>query len=90
MFSWKSSLEVVTNDFNNEGYTFDRIHEINTITKADIKEMTYDFYINHNMCALEWKLNAMINKNNNLINKLDRSKHHPLIRKFSLILFNNY
>ena len=42
------------------------------------------------MCALEWKLNAMINKNNNLINKLNRSKDHPLIRKFSNVPFINY
>ena len=26
-------------------------------------DMSYDFHTNHNMCALEWKLNSMINKN---------------------------
>ena len=30
-------------------------------------DMSHDFYIEHKMCALEWRLNAMINKNNDLI-----------------------
>ena len=34
------------------------------------------------MCALEWKLNAMINKNKSLINKFSRNWRHPLNRKF--------
>ena len=50
-------------------------------------DMSSDFYIKHNMCALEWKLKAMIKKNKKLINKLDRSKQHPLIRKFSNVPF---
>ena len=33
------------------------------ITIADKKDMTYDLFMKHNMCALEWKLNTMINKN---------------------------
>ena len=52
--------------------------------------MSYDFYFKHNMHAVEWKRNAMINKNKNLINKLDRSKCHPIIRNFSHVPFNNY
>ena len=52
------------------------------ITKANKLGMTYDFYIKPNMCALEWKLNAMTNKNKNSINKLDRNWRHPLNRKF--------
>ena len=35
-------------------------------------DMSYDFYIKHNMHAVEWKLNAMINKNKNLIIEFDR------------------
>ena len=34
------------------------------------------------MSALEWKLNAMINKNKNLINKLNETWKHPLNRNF--------
>ena len=41
------------------------------------------------MCALEWKLNALMNKNNHLINKLDQSKDPPLIRNFVYVPFIN-
>ena len=37
------------------------------ITFAHKRDMTYDFYLKHNMSAFEWKLNAMINKDKNLI-----------------------
>ena len=65
---------------------FDHIAEMNFLAIADKLDMSYDFYIKHNMCALEWRLNAMINKKN-LISKLDRSKRHPLIRKYSHVPF---
>ena len=42
------------------------------ITIANELDMTYDFYIKHNMHAVEWNLNAMINKNKTLINKFPR------------------
>ena len=32
------------------------------ITNAKNLDMSYDFYIKQNMCAVEWKLNAMVNK----------------------------
>ena len=81
--SWQKFLENVFNNFKNEGYNFNHIAEVNIITVANELDMSYDFYFKHIMCALEWKLNVMINKSKKLINKLDRSKHHPLIRKFS-------
>ena len=45
-------------------------------------DMSFDFYIEHNMHAVEWKLNAMVNKNQTLINKIDRYWRHPLDGKF--------
>ena len=62
---------------------------MNIIKIANKMDMSYDFYIKHNMHAVEWKLNAMIIKNKNLISKLDRNKRHPLIRKNSHVQFNN-
>ena len=44
-------------------------------------DKSYDFYIKHNMCALEWKLNDMMNENRNLIIQLDQLWRHPLNRK---------
>ena len=45
-------------------------------------DMAYDFFIKHNMYAVEWKLNATINENKILKNKFDRKWRHPLNRKF--------
>ena len=43
------------------------------ITIANKMDMSYGFYIKHNISALEWKLNAMININKSLINEFDRN-----------------
>ena len=53
------------------------------ITLAHKRDMTYDFYIKHNMSALEWKLNSKINKDNNLINKFPKNWRHPINTKFN-------
>ena len=53
--------------------------------------MSYDFYIQHNMCTLEWKIKAMIIKKKSLINKIDRNSRHALNRKiksYRVWLFN--
>ena len=52
------------------------------ITLAHKGDMTYDFYLKHNMSAFEWKQNAMINKDKNLINKFPRDWRHPLNVRF--------
>ena len=41
------------------------------------------------MSMCERKINVNIARNPHLIKSLDRSKNHPLIRKFLLIPFNN-
>ena len=81
MISWQNFLEKVINDFKNKRYNFNHNEEMNNITIANKLDMSYDFYIKHNMCSLEWKLNAMINKYNNLIKVFDRNWSHPLNRK---------
>ena len=59
------------------------------ITKANKIEMSYDFYIRQFMHAVEWKLNGMVNKNESLINKLNRNWRHPSIRKFTHVPISN-
>ena len=44
--------------------------------------MSYDFYIEHKVCALEWNSKAMINKNKSLIYKFPCNWRHPLNRNF--------
>ena len=81
MVSWKNFFEKAIDDIKNKGYNFNHIEEMSIITIAIKMDISYDFYIKHNMCALEWKLNAMINKRN-LRNKFNRNWRHPLNRKF--------
>ena len=40
-------------DFKDEGYTFNHIAKMHIITIAKKMDMTYDFDIKQNMCALE-------------------------------------
>ena len=80
MIYCRKFLENVINDFNNKGYSFKHIAEINIITIANKRYMSYDFYIKHNMHAVEKKLNMIIAKNPQLMNSLDRSNNHPLLK----------
>ena len=81
MISRQNFLEKVI-DFKNKGYNFNHVEEMNIITIAKKVDIPYDFYVKHNMHAVEWKLNAMINKNKSLINKFSRSWRQPLNGKF--------
>ena len=56
-----------------EGCDFNHIAEMDIITLAHKRDMTYDFYIKHNMSSFEWKLNSMINKDKNLINRFPKN-----------------
>ena len=70
-----------------EGCDFSHIAEMDIITLVHKRDMTYDFYIKHNMSAFEWKLNAMINKDKNLINKFPCDWRHPINMKFNCYRF---
>ena len=60
--SWSNYFREAINNLQEEGYHFNHIAEMDIITLAHKRDMTYDFYSKHNMPALEWKLNAMIDK----------------------------
>ena len=49
--------------------------------------ITFDNYLKHNMPAFEWKLNAMINKDKNLINKFPKNWRHPINTNFNCYRF---
>ena len=68
--SWSNYLREAIEKLKTEGYVFNHIAEMDIITLAQERDMTYDFYLKHHMSAFEWKLNAMINKDKNLINKI--------------------
>ena len=80
--SWSNYLREAIDKLKEEGYDFNYIAEMDIITLAHKRDMTYDFYLKHNMPAFEWKLNAMINKDKSLIKKFPRNWRHPFNTKF--------
>ena len=79
--SWSNYLRDAIDSLKKEGYDYNYIAEMDIITLAHKRDMTYDFYLKHNMSAFEWKVNAMINRDKNLFNKFPRIWRHPLNRK---------
>ena len=67
LHSREKFIENVIKDFKSKGYNFNHIAEMNFITIGNKMDMSYDFYIKHNMRAVEWKLIIMIKKNEFLI-----------------------
>ena len=55
---------------------------MNILIVCNKMDMTYDFFMKHNVSAVEWKINQLINKDKNLINKFPTSWIHLLNRKF--------
>ena len=69
MISLSSFLDQVFSDFKDNGNNFNHIAEMNILTIANKMDMSYDFDIKHKMLAVDWNLNALINKIKSLIKK---------------------
>ena len=80
--SWSNYLRKTIDSSKEEGYDFKYIAEMDIISLAHKRDMTYDFYLKHYKSAFEWKLNALINKDKNLINQIPRNWRHPINIKF--------
>ena len=61
--SWSNYLREAINNLKEEGYHFNHIAEMDIITLVHKRDMTYDFYLKHNLPTFKRKLNATINKN---------------------------
>ena len=68
--------------FESNGHKFSHISEMNIVFITDLRNMTYDHYLNQPKSMLEWKLNALLAKNPELIKYFINSSH-SLIRKYS-------
>ena len=79
--AWKNFLMKVIDDFKDKGYNFSHIAEMHIITIAKKIDLSYDFYLKHNMHAIEGKSNAMVDKSKIFIKKFPRNWRHPLNRK---------
>ena len=75
-------LRDAIDNLKEEGYDFNELPEMDIITLAHKRDMTHDFCLKNNMSAFEWKLNALINKDKNLINKFPQTWRHPINSKF--------
>ena len=89
MTSWSSFLVKVFDDFKIKEHNFNHLAEMNIITIANKLDMSYGFYNRHDMQAVKWKLNALINRNKSLINKINRNWTHTRIEKFKVIVFDH-
>ena len=63
MIPWSNLVEKINSDLKDKGYTLNQIAEMHIITITNKLDMTYGFYIKHNMHAVDWKLNIMLNEN---------------------------
>ena len=80
--SWSNYLRDAIDSLKEEGYAFNQIAEMDIITLAHKRDMRYDFYMKHNISAFEWKQNALINKDKNLVIKFPQTCRHPINIKF--------
>ena len=80
---FKQFLENVIGYFKNEGYEFDCIEEVDIITIVDKRDRTYQFYMKHNMCSLEWLINKNLDKDKTLMNHFTQDWRHPIDRNYN-------
>ena len=81
-------LRDAINNIKEERCHFNHIVEMGIVTLAQKRDKTCDFVLKHNMPAFEWKLNALINRDKNLINKFPQNWRHPIITKFDCYRIN--
>ena len=70
--------------FERYGHKFSHISEMNITFISDLRIMTYEHYLTQRKSMLEWKLNAILAKNPELIKILGNSSH-PLIGRYQHI-----
>ena len=65
-------------------HIFSHVSEMNITFITDLRCKTYEHYLKQPKHMVEWKLNAILAKNPELIKRLGNSSH-PLIRKYQHI-----
>ena len=79
----KSYLLCWIDYLRSQGYGFCNITEMIFEITTDKHYITHKQYMNQPMQIIERRLNFVIDRCPQLINALDRSKNHPLIRNYS-------
>ena len=70
--------------YEKRGHKFSHISEMNITIITDPKYMTYEYYLTQPKSMLEWKLNAKLAKNPQLI-EIFRNSSHLLVRIYQHI-----
>ena len=83
--SWSNRSRDIINILKEEGYHFNYLAEMIIISLVHKRDMTFDFCLKHKMSAIEWKLNAMINKDKSLINNSHKIGDILLIQDLTVI-----
>ena len=73
-FWFKQFLENVLGVFRKEAHEFGYIEEMDIITFVNKRDRTYQFYMKHNMCSLEWLINKKLDKDEILSYKSSSSR----------------
>ena len=84
-----NAITYFINCYESMGYKFFCAKQMHISILFDKCNITYKNYINSPTPMFERRTISNIAKNPHLINTLDRTKNHPLIRKYSYIPFNN-
>ena len=63
------------------GHNFSHISEMSFTFIANLKNMTYDYYLKQRESMLEWKLFQKLVRYPGLINAFNLNHSHPLIRE---------
>ena len=72
--------------FVRQGHKFSHLSEINISFISDLRNMTYEHYLQQPKPMLEWGINVILAKNPELIKSLNRSHIPPIIRKYQDLL----
>ena len=81
--SWKLRSYLISkiDDFENEGHKFSHISEMNIVFISDLRNMTYQHYLQIPKPMIEWTIIKKLANNPKLIKAFNINSYHPLIQK---------
>ena len=82
--------KLMLSKINQDRYYFSQIIQMRVGVNSSISHMTYAYYIKQPKSMGKIKLNQISSRDAKLINCSNRNTCHPLIRKYSNILFFNH
>ena len=75
-------------DFESDGHKFSHISEMDIMFISNLRNMTYEHYLQIPKSMLEWTMIKKLATNPQLIKAFNINSYHPLIRKYRHIIDN--